>query len=247
MIPIKTAEEIKIMQKAGKIAALVRQELVKTARVGVSTTTLDQLAEKLIREHHATPSFKGYQGFPASIVTCLNEQVVHGIPSQRQLRAGDILTIDLGVYYQNLHVDTALTITIGRTDNPTNHFLNVGQLTLKKAIQECCFDKRVGDISFAIQASIEKAGLNVVRAFVGHGVGQNLHEEPQIPCFGNRNTGPLLKPNMTLAVEVMYTLGSGEVKVLKDGWTTVTQDSTISAMFEHTVAITNAEPLILTQ
>lgn len=234
------------MQKAGKIAALVRQELVKTAKVGVSTAKLNRLAEKLIHDHQAIPSFKGYQGFPASLVTCLNEEVVHGIPSQRQLRAGDILTIDLGVYCQNLHVDTAVTIAIGQTKTSTKHFLKVGKSTLTKAIQECRSGKKVGDISFTIQASIEKAGFNVIHAFVGHGVGQNLHEEPQIPCFGNRNTGPLLKPYMTLAVEVMYTLGSGEVKMLKDGWTAVTRDGTISAMFEHTVTITNSEPLILT-
>jgi len=247
MIPIKTPDELKIMKKAGKIAGFVRRQVMQAAVVGISTLKLDQLAQELMIKKGTSPSFRDYQGFPASIVTCINHEVVHAIPSSRKLKAGDLLTIDLGVYYQGLHVDTAVSFFIDQQGGDLKDFLKTGRVALKKAIQQCRPGKRVGDISWAIQSVIEQAGLSPIRAFVGHGVGKDLHEEPQIPCFGERGSGPLLKPGMTLAVEVMYSAGLGEIKILKDDWTAVTADGSLSAMFEHTVAITKSDPLILTR
>lgn len=284
MIPIKSPEEIKIMHTSGRIAASVRKQLVQKAKVGVTTKQLDGFAENLIQSHTAQPSFKNFQGFPASIVTCINEEVVHGIPSSYQLKKGDVLTIDLGVFYRGFHTDTATSILVDtqqpvvpETDNlvaadsqsaqpdadqesaatsglaptppsptKTKNFLRAGQLASQKAINKCQTGNYVGDISFAIQKTVEQSGYNVIRAFVGHGIGKDLHEPPQIPCFGQQGTGEKLTAGMTLAVEVMYTLGKNEVTILKDGWTAITKDGKISGMFEHTVAVTEKGPLILT-
>lgn len=254
MIPTKTPAQLRIMQEGGQINAFVRQKLVQAAQVGVSTKNLDDLAETLIRSRGAKASFKGYQGFPAHIVTCINEEVVHGIPSSRQLQKGDLLTIDLGILYRGFHTDSATTILIGPVDRkqpigPTHLslFLKAGQLALQRAINQCSVGNSLGDISATIQRTIEQAGYNVIRAFVGHGIGQALHEPPQIPCFGQENTGGKLMRGMTLAVEVMYTLGQSELKILKDNWTAVTLDGKIAAMFEHTIAVTQKGPLILTK
>lgn len=253
MIIVKTNDEIRIMRKAGEIARVVKQALLQKAQIGVTTNYLDQLAKKIIQESYAQPSFKGYRGFPKSIVVCVNEEVVHGIPSERKLQAGDLLTIDLGVYYQGFHVDTAVTIEVGglrvgggrlRVEN--QKFLEVGKQALSAAIHQCVQGKRVGDISHAIQVVVEKARFSVVRSFVGHGVGRQLHESPQIPCFGDAGKGLMLKENMTLAVEVMYVQGSPEVEILKDGWTMATKDGKLSGMFEETVVVGKSNPLFLT-
>lgn len=257
MIAIKTNDEIRIMRKAGEIAKSVKLVLLQKAQAGVNSNYLDQLAEKIIKKNGAQPSFKGYRGFPKSIVTCVNEEIVHGIPSERKLAAGDLLTIDLGVYLKGLHVDTAETFEVGgwrlevgkesRGLRAEDHkFLETGRKALAAAISQCVEGKRVGDISHAMQEVIEKAGYNVVRAFVGHGIGKNLHEEPQIPCFGNAGQGLALKENMTLAIEVMYVQGVAEVEILGDGWTVVTKDNKLSAMLEETVVVGKSNPLVLT-
>ena len=247
MIKIKKDSEIKIMKEAGEIAALVRDELVEKAVPGIRTKELDKRAEELIQEKGAIPNFKGYRNYPCSIVTCVNQEVIHGVPGVEKLKEGDLLTIDLGVFYNGFHTDTAVTVEVGNKDTQKRDtFLAVGREALNQAIKEVRPQSRVGDISHAIQATVEAAGYNVVREFVGHGIGWELHEAPQIPCFGEAETGEELEKGMTLAVEVMYCKGDSKLKILKDGWTAVTADGSLSAMFEHTVAVTKDEPLILT-
>ncbi len=257
MIPIKSPEEIAIMAKAGQIAANIREKLATLAQPGVTTLELDQKAAALMQSAGVTPSFLGFDGYQHNIVTCINEEVVHGIPSNRPLKTGDLLTIDLGAKFKNFHSDTAVTIEINpptssdhsnlATSQEKAKFLTVGQEALAKAIQKAQAGNYVGDLSHAMQKIIEQSGFNVVRAFVGHGVGTKLHEPPQIPCFGTPKTGVQLKEGIVIAIEVMYTAGSYRVEILKDGWTTITSDRSLAAMFEHTVAITNSEPRILTQ
>lgn len=252
-ITLKSPQKIEIMAEGGRIAAEIREELVRAAQPGVMTLELDQLAAKLMAERGVTASFKDFQGYQHSIVTCLNEEVVHGIPSGRKLEEGDLLTIDLGVKHRGFHTDTAATVEVSEpTSAPNvsritdNDFLNIGKSALKGAIQQCVPGNRIGDISSIIQETIEAAGFSPIRAFVGHGIGQQMHEPPQIPCVGVVDTGALLKAGMTLAVEVMYAQGSYEVDVLEDGWTTVTRNGGLAAMFEHTVAITTGGPRVLT-
>lgn len=257
MIPIKTKKEIEIMRKGGKIAAQVKKELVRAARPGVTTAKLDKLAEKLIKKSGALPSFKGYNNYPCTIVTCINKEAVHGIPSSRRLKKGDLLTIDLGVYYCGFHNDTAVTVTVGQLKKevkPTNRqtdklqsFLQTGQQALENAIKQCKAGNYIGDISHAIQQTVEAAGYNIIRAFVGHGVGRQLHEPPQIPCFGKKGEGEEIKLGMTFAIEVMYSKGLIELEILSDNWTAVTRDKSLSAMFEETVAITKNGALVLTR
>lgn len=244
----KNPQEIEIMAEGGKIAAQIRGELVKAARPGVMTLELDKLAAELMVRHGVKASFKGFQRYQYSIVTCLNEEVVHGIPSERKLREGDLLTIDLGVSHQGFHTDTAVTVEIQNQELKIKNqkLLHAGQKALARAIEECAPGNRVGDISHAIQDVIEAAGYSPIRAFVGHGIGRKLHESPQIPCVGFAGGGPLLKVGTTLAVEVMYARGGYEVGLLDDGWTTVTRDGSVSAMFEHTLAITDTKPKVLT-
>lgn len=228
------------MQKNGKIAAEIRGELVQAAQPGVTTLELDKLAAELFKKHGVTASFKNFKGYPHHIVVCLNEQVVHGMPSERKLQVGDLLTVDLGVFNQGYHVDTARTIEVGNQE-----FLRIGQEALKAAIAKAVPDNHVGDISNAMQKVIEMAGYSVIRAYVGHGVGQKLHQPPQIPCYGRAGSGPILKKDQALAVEVMYTRGGYEIDLLNDGWTTVTRDNSLAAMFEDTV-IVNTSPLVVT-
>lgn len=251
-------EKQEIVRENGKIAAKIRQELLAAVSPGVTTLELDELAGELFRRYGVSSSFKGFQGYLHHIVTCVNEEVVHGVPGQRRLKEGDLLTVDLGVYRKGYHVDTARTVVVRKSsDNSISNsdaadlfesreaFLRVGRKALSAAIQQAVPGNRVGDISWAMQRVVEEAGYNVVRAFVGHGVGKNLHEPPQIPCYGRAGQGIRISRGQTLAVEVMYVQGDFRVKLLEDGWTTVTRDGKLAAMFEDTVIVDNP-PLVVT-
>lgn len=247
-IPLKTPSQIEIMRAGGQITATIVDELFQAVRPGITTLELEKLSEKLVTQHPVQPAFKGFEGYRYNLVTCVNEEVVHGIPSRRQLNAGDVLTIDFGTIYQELYTDMARTRVIGSVDNPgIKKFLEVGQNALRLAIKQCRPGHRIGDISHAIQSTIEAAGYNVVHMYVGHGVGQAMHEPPQIPGFGSPHQGPALKTGMTLAIEVMYTMGDFNLTILDDNWTAVTKDRSLSAMFEDSVAVTHSNPLVLTQ
>jgi methionyl aminopeptidase len=241
----KSTPKIEKMHAGGTFASKLRKQLVEYIKPGISTLELEEHAQYFYKQNNLQPSFQGYQGYPHSIVVCVNDEVVHGMPSKRTLTAGDIVTIDLGVLYQGYHTDTAITVEVATARQ--QRFLGAGQEALGLAIKQCRVGNYVGDISYAIQSCIERYGYNVVRAFVGHGIGRDLHEDLQIPCYGDPKTGPELRPGMTVAVEVMYMEGSFALDIKDDGWTVVTRDGKLSAMFEHTVAITQSEPLILTQ
>lgn len=207
---------------------------------------LDSFAEKRIRELSGKPAFKGYEGY--SFTTCINinDGIVHGIPGPYCIAKGDLVSIDLGVIYGGFNTDVSWTVIAGSGSKESERFLEAGKLALKKAISKCKIGNRIGDISYGMQAEVEKAGYNVVRDLVGHGVGRNLHEDPQVPCYGRPSTGTELREGMTLAIEVIYTLGSPKLKVLGDGWTMATKDGTMSGLFEQTVAIEQAGPKLLT-
>ncbi|MBU0709056.1 type I methionyl aminopeptidase [Patescibacteria group bacterium] len=245
-IPILSSAEIKKMKKAGQIAAELKCLLIKKAQPGVTTQELDTSAEEFIRQQGATPAFKGYHNYPATLVTSINEQVVHAIPSQRQLKEGDLLTIDLGANWQGYNSDTAISFVVGEPEKETR-FLLAGKTALDSAIAQCRPGKHIGDISYTIQNAIEKAGYSVVRIFTGHGIGREVHQPPEIPCFGEKGTGPELLEGVGLAVEVMYTKGSAELKILEDRWTAVTTDGKLSSHFEDTVIVTADKPLITTR
>lgn len=247
-IILKTPQEIEIMQEGGKITAGIMIELLNMAEVGIRTLDLEQKAEQLIKKHQVKSAFKGFQGYKYNLVTCLNEEIVHGLPSQRKLKRGDLLTLDFGVRHKGFYTDMAETKIIGNEQDQKNFdFLEVGRKALGKAIDQCFPDKRLGDVSHAVQSIIEQSGSSVIRAYVGHGIGESLHEPPQIPGFGTVGEGVSLKNGMTLAIEVMYSVGSYEVEVLEDGWTVVTADRLPSAMFEHTVVIAEGRPIIITR
>lgn len=246
MIILKSPRELAIMQEAGRLAAQVHLELAKMIQPGVTTRDLDHLAEDLIRRAGASPTFKGYHGYPASICTSINEEVVHGIPSQRKLCEGDIIAIDLGVTYQGYIGDCAYTWPVGQVTPETEKLLTVTSQGLELAIAECYPGKHLGDVGHAVQKHVEAHGFGVVREYVGHGVGTNLHEDPQVPNFGQPGTGLQLRPGMVLAIEPMVNIGTPQVKLLSDQWTVVTADGSYSAHFEHTVAITDDGPQILT-
>lgn len=247
-IAIKNLEEIKIMAEGGQKLARVRDGLAMAVKVGMTPLQLDQLADKLIAKEGAKPSFKLVPGYHNATCICVNEEVVHGIPTdKRKFAAGDIVGIDVGIFYKGWHTDTATTVAV---NGKTNKFLDTGKLALKLAIEQAKVGKRVADISEAIQKTVEKPGYCAVRALTGHGVGRELHEEPAIPCFviGKYEHSPKLVEGMVIAIEVMYNEGTSEV-VYKDtdGWTIITADGRISGLFEETVAITKSGPQVLTQ
>ncbi|MFW6110041.1 MAG: type I methionyl aminopeptidase [Patescibacteria group bacterium] len=261
MIKIKSQEELDIMVEGGKITAQVRAELLEQAQPGVSTWELEELAERRIREQGGEPGFKRVEGY--SYATCINvnEGLVHGIPSREiTLQEGDLVSVDLGTFYKGFHTDAAWTTISGQQTaigdqsevdqgaaDDKKHFLETGQKALKGATQKCVAGNHVGDVSATIQRVIESEGYNVVRDLVGHGVGEELHEDPQIPCFGLQGTGPQLRPGMTLAIEVLYAQGeSAIITNRKDGWTICMRDGSLSAIFENTIAVTNSGPRILT-
>lgn len=246
MIICKTPREIEIMREAGKIVALTHQELKKHIAPGITTKELDDIAEKFIRDNHAVPSFKGYNGFPGSICASVNDELVHGIPSSRVLKDGDIISLDIGAKYNGYHGDSAWTYPVGKIDEETQRLLDVTEQSLYEGLKEAKPGERLSNISHAVQTYAESNGFSIVREYVGHGIGQDLHEAPQIPHYGPPNKGPRLKPGMVLCVEPMVNAGSRYVKTLADNWTVVTVDGKMCAHFEHTIAITETGYEILT-
>jgi methionyl aminopeptidase len=246
MIICKTPREIEIMREAGKIVALTHQELEKHIRPGITTKELDEIAEAVIRKHGAIPSFKGYNGFPGSICASVNEELVHGIPGDRVLKEGDIISVDIGAQYNGYHADSAWTYPVGEIAEETKKLLEVTEKSLYIGLEEAKPGARLSNISHAIQTYVESHHFSIVREYVGHGIGQNLHEDPQIPHYGPPNKGPRLKPGMTLCIEPMVNAGSRYVKTLADNWTVVTVDGKMCAHFEHTIAITENGYEILT-
>ena len=247
MILLKSARELGHMKTAGRILAEVKDRLRGLVRPGISTKEIDADVEAFIVSRGATSAFKGYRGFPATVCISINEEVVHGIPSpKRKLREGDIVGLNLGCIVEGYYADCAITLPVGSVPARVQELLDVTRESLDLAIQECRPGRRLSDVSHAVQAHVEAHGLSVVRAFVGHGIGRALHEDPQVPNFGDPGRGPQLRPGMVLAIEPMVTMGSWEVKVLDDGWTAVTRDGSLAAHFEHTIAVTDAEPEVLT-
>lgn len=247
MIISKTPREIEIMRHAGKIVALTHAELQKHISPGISTKELDAIAEKFIRKHDAIPSFKGYNGFRGSICASVNNELVHGIPGDRILKDGDIISIDIGAKYNGYHGDSAWTYPVGTIDDETQKLLDVTEESLFLGLKEAKPGERLSNISHSIQTFVEANGFSIVREYVGHGVGQDLHEDPQIPHYGPPNKGPRLKPGMVLAIEPMVNAGSRYVRTLSDNWTVVTVDDKMCAHFEHTIAITEEGYEILTK
>jgi methionyl aminopeptidase len=247
MIVCRSAAEIDRMRAANRFVAGVLAALEAAAAPGVSTAELDRLAEKLVREGGAEPAFKGYRGFPATLCASINDEVIHGIPSSsRTLRDGDIISLDVGVKLNGYYGDSAITVAVGRVPEPTLKLLRVTRESLERGIAQVRVGGRLSDVSHAIQRWVEAHGFSVVREFVGHGIGEKLHEEPQIPNYGEPGRGPKLAEGMVLAIEPMVAMGRPETRVLKDGWTAVTRDGSLAAHFEHTVAVTAAGPLVLT-
>ncbi len=246
MIILKSSSEIAIMRVAGSIVAAVLEELRRVIRPGISLKQLDQKAEELTKSFGAIPAFKGYNGFPAALCTSVNDEVVHGIPGNRVLKSGDIVGLDFGAIYQDFYADSAITVPVGEISPEAGKLLKVTEEALYKGIAEARPGNRLYDISGAIQRHVESNGFSVVRDFVGHGIGRKMHEAPQIPNFVGNDFNPRLKPGMTLAIEPMVNEGSYEVEVDPDNWTVRTNDRKFSAHFEHTIAITDGEPEILT-
>ncbi|SEI11341.1 methionine aminopeptidase, type I [Halobacillus karajensis] len=247
MIICKTPRELDIMREAGRIVALAHQKMEENIQPGITTGELDKIADKFIRSMDAIPSFKGYNGFRGSICASVNEELVHGIPGDRVLNEGDIISIDIGAKYKGYHGDSAWTYPVGAVDYKTMELLRVTEQSLFKGLDEAKPGVRLSNISHAIQSYVEPEGFSIVREYVGHGVGQELHEDPQIPHYGPPNKGPRLKPGMVLAVEPMVNAGTRYVKTLDDQWTVVTQDGKACAHFEHTIAITEEGYEILTK
>jgi methionyl aminopeptidase len=248
MITLKSPREIETMARAGRIVAGVLSLMRELVRPGVSTEELDSAAESYIRSHAgATPSFKGLYGFPKTLCTSIDQEIVHGIPSQkRSLTEGSILSVDVGVHLEGLHADSAATFPVGAISPEAKRLLDVTQQCLAAGITEARVGNHVGDIGHAVQQVAEGAGYGVVRELVGHGIGTRFHEEPQVPNYGAPRRGPRLLEGMTIAIEPMITVGSPATRTLPDKWTVVTADGSLSAHFEHTVAITNDGPRILT-
>jgi methionyl aminopeptidase len=247
MIIFKTPQEIQLMKEAGRIVAETHRELEKAVVPGITTAELDKIAEKHIRSCGATPAFKGYHGFPASICASINEELVHGIPGLRKLKNGDIISIDVGVEYNGYYGDAAVTLPAGEILPEVQNLLQITEESLLKGIEQAVMDNRLSDISHAIQKFVEENGFSVVRDYVGHGIGRQMHEDPPIPNFGKPGFGPKLKPGLVLAIEPMVNMGTYEVYTLQDNWTVVTSDKKLCAHFEHTIAITAAGPEILTK
>jgi methionyl aminopeptidase len=246
VITIKSSREIDIMRRSGKITGKVLGDLVRAAKPGMTTKQLDELAEKGIREMGGVPTFMGYHGYPASICASVNDEVVHGIPGDYVLREGDLLSIDIGTTYEGYVSDSAITIPIGAVSAEAERLMRVTQECLMLAIGQMNKGKRLGDIGHAVQQHAESNGYGVVRELVGHGVGTKMHEEPQVPNYGRAGSGLELRSGLVLAIEPMITQGTYEVDTLDDGWTVVTQDGKLAAHFEHTIAITDDGPKILT-
>lgn len=247
MIILKSERELAYLRDAGKIVAKTLQEVKKAVKPDTTTQALDEVAEKYIKSQGAIPAFKGYNGFSGNICTSVNEQVVHGIPGLRRLKTGDNVSIDIGAVINGYYGDAAVTVPVGEVDAEVSRLMEVTETSLSKGIEQAIVGNRLSDISHAVQVCAESNGYGVVRDFVGHGIGRNMHEDPQVPNYGAPGRGPRLKPGMTLAIEPMINMGTHEVRTLDDGWTVVTTDGKRSAHFEHTVVITADGPEILTK
>ncbi|MEW6674652.1 MAG: type I methionyl aminopeptidase [Nitrospirota bacterium] len=247
MVILKSSEEIEKIAESCRIVAKTLDAIKGIVRPGITTKEIEEFADAYIRANDAIPAFKGYRGYPASICTSLNNEVIHGIPSKRVLKEGDILSIDLGVYRDGFFGDGAVTFPVGKISPVSEKLLRVAEESLYIGIENAKVGNRVSDISYSIQRHVELNGFSVVRAFVGHGIGRYLHEEPQVPNFGTPGQGTRLREGMTLAIEPMVNEGGYEVLILDDGWTAVTMDGRLSAHFEHTVLITADKPRILTK
>ena len=245
MIILKSPEEIELMREANRIVGRVLQAVSKEAKPGMTTAKLDKMAEDMCNDAGCRPAFKGYHGYPYSLCCSVNEQVVHGFPSDRPLKEGDILSMDFGVVKDGFFGDSATTVAIGEVSTQAKKLMDATRKSLDAGIEQARPGNRLGDISAAVQKTAEDAGFSVVRQFVGHGIGRALHEDPQVPNFGKKGKGLQLKAGMVLAIEPMVNVGGVEVKILSDGWTAVTVDGKLSAHFEHTVAITETGPRIL--
>ena len=253
-ITIKSAHELQLMIEAGQIVAHAKAKVVEAIEPGIETRELDNIAEETIRSFGAVPSFKGYNpgmsmpyAFPATICASLNEQIVHGIPSSRKLKEGDILKVDVGAIYGGMHGDSAFSIGVGETTGEARRLIDATRRSLDLGIARIRAGGRIGDISNAVQQYAEGLGYSVVRKYVGHGIGFNMHEEPQVPNYGRAGRGPLIRPGMALAVEPMLNIGTSETEVQADGWTVSTADGSLSAHFEDTIAITQDGPVITTR
>lgn len=247
MITLKSKKEINFIRENGRLVAKTLSCLKECIKPGVTTKELADVAHEIITQEGGYPAFLDYRGFPGSICTSVNNEVVHGIPGNRRLKTGDIIGIDLGVYRNGYYADAAVTFVIGKASCETARLLKVTEEALFEGIEAARLPSRILDIAFAIQSYVEKAGFSVVRDLVGHGIGQQMHEEPQVPNFGEPGKGPRLKPGMTICLEPMVNEGNFETKCLSDGWTVVTKDGSLSAHFEHTILITEGDAEILTK
>ncbi len=247
MVILKQPDEIDKAKASSRIVAEVLSVLRERIKPGVTTRELDKIAESVTEKRGAKPAFKGYRGYPYSLCASVNEEVVHGMPSGRILKEGDIVGLDFGVYYQGFYGDAAVTLPVGRVSEEAARLMRVTEQSLYAAIEQASSGNRLGDISAAVQETAESAGYSVVRDFVGHGIGRNMHEDPQIPNFGKKGRGIELQTGMILAIEPMVNAGRYRVKILPDGWTVITEDGSLSAHFEHSVAITDNGPEILSR
>ena len=247
MVILKQQSEIEKIRASNGIVAEILAELKEKVQEGITTLDLDRISEELVLKKGAKPAFKGYRGYPFSLCASINEQVIHGLPSQRVLTEGDIVGLDFGVYYHGYYGDAALTVPVGKISKEASMLLKATEESLDRAIREAKVGNRLGDISAAVQNHVEAVGFSVVRDFVGHGIGRNLHEDPQIPNYGIKGRGVALKAGMVLAIEPMVNAGTYKVRMLTDGWTAVTADGRLSAHFEHTIAITDHGPEILSR
>jgi methionyl aminopeptidase len=248
MITIKSSRELNLMRDANKIVAETHEYLKEFIKPGISTQEIDKKGDEFIRQHGAEPSFKGYRGYPASVCVSINDEVVHGIPSKdRILKEGDIVSLDIGTFYKGFNGDAARTFPVGKVSKEAQKLIDVTRVSLEKGINKALYKSHLSDISNAVQSYVEKNNFSVVREYVGHGIGRNMHEPPQIPNFGPPGHGPILKEGMTLAIEPMVNVGNYKVKTLDDNWTVVTKDGSLSAHFENTIAITKNGPEILSK
>lgn len=246
MITLKSKREIELLKEAGHIVYLTHQYLRPHIKAGIKTKELDRLAEEFIRSKGATPSFKGYEGFPSTLCISINDEVVHGFPSDRVLQDGDIISIDIGACYKGYHGDSAWTYTVGKVTDDAKYLLEHTEKALYEGINQAKVGNRIGDISYAVEKYATEHSLGVVKELVGHGVGTSVHESPDVPNYGTKGTGPKIRDGMVIAIEPMLTLGSPDIYVEDNDWTVKTEDSSLSAHFEHTIAITNEGVIILT-
>ena len=247
-ISIKTKDEIAVMREAGGILSEIIDKLHSSLKIGMSTKDIDDEAQKLFNQYKVTSAFKGYRGFPASVCISLNQEVVHGIPSEsRILKDGDLISLDVGIIHKNYYADTAISVGLGQVSDQIKKLLDVTRESLYQGIAQAKVNNHLSDISHAVQTHVESHGFSVVREFVGHGIGRRLHEDPEIPNFGSAHQGPVLKEGMVFAIEPMVNMGTWQTRILGDGWTVVTSDGKPSAHFEHTILVTENGPEILTK